>query len=442
MKATTVAPLNAPLKGSICVSGDKSISHRAVLFAAMAKGTTRLSGVLDSQDVRATIQAVSQLGAQVHLEKSPDGSLYGGITGWGDVGPVEPDAPLDCGNSGTTARLMMGVLAPWDIEVMLTGDASLCQRPMRRVIDPLMRMGVMVFPEGAETLPLRIKGTRTLRPLTYTLPVASAQLKSALLLAGLFAEGETTITEPSHSRNHTELMLPEFGVTPQVAETTVTLRGPSVLHACECIVPGDPSSAAFLVCAAALKRGSAVQIENVALNPSRLGFLRTLERMGLNVSCQSTGAVGKELVGILSAQYTEELYGCEVPAAAVPSLIDEIPVLALVAATAHGITVFRGIGELRVKETDRIAGIMEGLTTLGISAWTEGDDLYIEGDPDLMVKANTVLDSHGDHRLAMTWALVGLCGDVPVEVVNLDSFGVSYPRFILNMRTLALGNKQ
>ena len=331
---------------------------------------------------------------------------------------------------------MMGILAPWDREVTLTGDTSLCSRPMRRVIDPLLRMGVMIFPEDTQTLPLKMKGTQHIKPLRYRLPVASAQLKSALLLAGIFAEGETFLEEPYPSRNHTELMLSEFGVNVETQGTAVFMKGKQHLTACELSIPGDPSSAAFLLCAAALKEGSAVQVERVSLNPSRLGFLNVLERMGLNASRFGTGFVGKEPFGILSAQYTEHLNGCEVSKHEIPSLIDEVPVLSLVASKAHGITVFRGVGELRVKETDRIAAIIEGLGSLGISAWVEGDDLFIEGNPEAQIEPGIVLDSHGDHRLAMTWALVGLCGDVSVDVMNLDSFGVSYPQFILNMQTL------
>lgn len=433
---TSVAPLAAPLRGSTTVPGDKSISHRAVLFAAMAEGTSRVSGVLDSDDVRSSIAAVSKLGAQVSLEKDVDGSLSGGITGWGTHGPKQPDGPIDCGNSGTTARLLMGVLAPWDIEVEITGDESLTRRPMRRITAPLMKMGVRFEPGGKETLPLTERGTTSLKAITYDAPMASAQLKTAVLLAGVYAKGTTTLREPSPSRNHTELMLPEFGVPTTAADRTASVTGPATLQACEVHVPGDPSSAAFLVCAAVLKPGSSIQVENVSLNTARIGFTRTLERMGADINVRHMGAAGKEPFGIISACYTKTLRGCEVPADKIASIVDEVPVLALVAAHARGVTVFREVSELRVKETDRLAAVVEGLSSIGIDAWIDGNDLYIEGDPDLVVPENTVFDSKNDHRLAMTWALAGLCGTAPVQVKNFDSVKISYPGFLSDIERL------
>lgn len=435
--ATVVNPLPAPLRGSASVPGDKSISHRAVLFAAMAEGTSRIAGVLDSEDVRSSIKAISQLGAQVSLEKQPDGSLAGGITGWGAAGPAQPDGPIDCGNSGTTVRLLMGVLAPWNVRVELTGDESLQRRPMRRITAPLMKMGARFEPEGRETLPLVVCGSTGLRAITYDAPMASAQLKTAVLLAGVYAHGTTTLNEPSPSRNHTELMLPEFGVTTTAADRTASVTGPAKLEACEVQVPGDPSSAAFLVCAAVLKPGSSIQVENVSLNTARIGFTRTLERMGADISVRHTGAAGKEPYGIVSACYTPALHGCEVPADKIATLVDEVPVLALVAAHARGVTVFREVSELRVKETDRLAAIVEGLETLGVDAWIDGNDLFVEGQPGLQVPAGAAFDSKNDHRLAMTWALAGLCGNAPVEVDNFDSVKISYPQFLSDIERLA-----
>ena len=434
--ATTIEPLAAPLRGSIGVPGDKSISHRAVLFSAMAEGTSRVSGVLDSADVRSSIAAVRALGAQVSLEKQPDGSLAGGITGWGAAGPAQPDGPIDCGNSGTTVRLLMGILAPWDIRVTLTGDASLQKRPMRRITAPLMKMGAHFEPEGQEHLPITVCGGG-LHPITYDAPMASAQLKTAVLLAGMYAEGTTVLNEPAPSRNHTELMLPEYGVATTAAERTASVTGPAQPQASEVLVPGDPSSAAFLVCAALLRPESSIQVEHVSLNTARIGFTRTLERMGAEVSVIHEGAAGKEPYGVIQACYTPHLRGCEVPAEKIAGIIDEIPVLALVAAHAHGVTVFREVGELRVKETDRLAAIIDGLAKLGVDAWCEGDDLYIEGQPDLEVPAGLTFDSLGDHRLAMTWALVGLTGNVAVDVVNFEAVGVSYPGFKNDIERLA-----
>ena len=433
---TVINPLGAPMRGSTHVPGDKSISHRAVLFSAMAEGTSRVSGVLDSADVRSSIGAVRALGAQVSLEKQPDGSLAGGITGWGAAGPSQPEDPIDCGNSGTTVRLLMGILAPWPIRATLTGDASLQKRPMRRITAPLMKMGAHFEPAGQEHLPITVVGGG-LHPITYDAPMASAQLKTAVLLAGMYADGTTTLNEPAPSRNHTELMLPEYGVATTAGERTASVTGPAQPQASEVLVPGDPSSSAFLVCAAVMCPGSTIQVENVSLNTARIGFTRTLERMGAEVSVSRTGAAGKEPYGIIEACYTPHLRGCEVPAEKIAGIIDEIPVLALVAAHAHGVTVFRQVNELRVKETDRLAAIIDGLAKLGVDAWCEGDDLYIEGQPDLAVPEGLQFDSLGDHRLAMTWSLVGLTGKVPVSIKNFEAVGVSYPGFLTDIERLA-----
>ena len=407
------------------------------MFASMAEGTSRLTGVLDSADVRSTIGAMSALGATIALERQVDGSLAGGVTGWGSAGPTQPDEPIDCGNSGTTARLLMGVLASWNIRVEITGDESLQKRPMRRIMLPLMKMGVKFEPEASETLPVTIIGTPDLKAITYDSPVASAQLKTAVLLAGLRAKGETVINEPAISRNHTELMLPEFGVKAGMAFRRATVQGPVDLHANEVDVPGDPSSAAFLICAALLKKGSSIQIENVSLNPGRVGFIRTLERMGASIEVRYLTAEGKEPIGIIEAAYTPDLKGCEIPSQHIASEIDEIPVLALVAAHASGITVFRGVSELTKKESNRLEAIIEGLELLGVNAWAENDNLYIEGQPDLQVPEGLVFDSRKDHRLAMTWALVGLCSDNAVDIVDFDCISVSFPRFLDVLRGLA-----
>lgn len=434
---TIIEPFGGPFKGDVTVPGDKSISHRAVLFAAMAEGTSHLSGVLDSEDVRASIRAVEALGAEVDLKAQPDGSLSGTVTGWGAEGPSQPAAPIDCGNSGTTARLLMGVVAPWDIEVTITGDESLKKRPMRRIVAPLAKMGVDFVPETPETLPITVCGNRVLRAIDYASPMASAQLKTAVLLAGVFADGTTTVNEPAPSRNHTELMLPEFGVPTTAANCTASVTGPCLLKASEVAVPGDPSSAAFIACAAALVRGSDIVIEGVSLNTARIGFTRTLERMGADVTLRHKGAEGKEPFGSISVRHVPNLHGCEVPAEKIASIVDEVPVLALVAAHARGVTVFREVGELRVKETDRLAAVVEGLALLGVDAWEDGNDLFVEGQPGLRVPSGLVLDSKCDHRLAMTWALAGLAGSAPVAVKNFDSVKISYPQFLSDMQRLA-----
>lgn len=435
--ATTLKPLIAPLTGSIKVPGDKSISHRAVLLSAMADGTSHISGVLDSEDVRSSIEAVTALGAKVDLHKASDASLEGTITGWGEKGPQQPDAPIDCGNSGTTSRLLMGMIAPWDIEVTITGDDSLKRRPMRRNTAPLMKMGAHFQPAEADHLPITEIGNANLRAIDYKAPMASAQLKTAVLLAGVFAHGVTTLNEPAPSRNHTELMLPEFGVPTTAGTRMASVEGPAKMHASDIQVPGDPSSAAFLICAALLKRGSSIEVKDVSLNPARIGFVRTLERMGAEISAHREGSEGKEPFGTIKATYTPSLHGCEIPSQHFASIVDEVPVLALVAAHAKGMTVFRGVSELRAKETDRLQAIIDGLALIGVDAWEEGDNLFVEGDPSLVVDPGCVFDSRGDHRLAMTWALVGLCGTTPVDVKGMDCVSVSYPDFMRDIESLA-----
>lgn len=436
-QTTLIEPLARPLSGAVRVPGDKSISHRSVLFSAMAEGTSHVSGVLDSADVRSSIGAVRALGAEVNLEKRPDGSLAGDIRGWGGLGPSQPEGAIDCGNSGTTVRLLMGVLAPWDITVELTGDDSLRRRPMRRIAAPLELMGARFAPEGATTLPLSITGTRGLAAISYDSPVASAQLKTAILLAGIFAAGTTSVREPAPSRNHTELMLPGFGVDVEAAPGEASVAGGQSLHACDVDVPGDPSSAAFMACAAALRPDSAIDIENVSLNEARIGFARVLERMGADITLKPTGSAGEEPCGTISVSYVEHLRSCEVVGHEIASLVDEIPVLALVAAHAEGTTIFHEVGELRVKETDRLAAILEGLSKLGVRAWSEGDDLHIEGKPGLVVPEGLVFVSLGDHRLAMTWSLVGFTGAHPVSIRDFEAVRVSYPGFRADIERLA-----
>lgn len=434
---TTIDPLSAPLRGEASVPGDKSISHRAVLFSAMAEGVSQVSGVLDSEDVRSSLSAVSALGAKVDVRKQPDGSLAGSIEGWGAAGPVQPEGPVYCGNSGTTVRLLMGVLAPWALSVELTGDASLVRRPMRRIARPLELMGARLLPEDRPTLPLTVEGNPGLAPVEYDSPVASAQLKTAVLLAGVFARGTTVVKEPAPSRNHTELMLPEYGVEVESGSGWARVSGPAALHAADVSVPGDPSSAAFVVCAAVLKEESDVVLRNVSLSEGRIGFARVLQRMGAQVDVYLESAAGKEPVGCIRARHTRVLHACEVAPHEIASLVDEVPVLSLVAARAQGTTVFRGVGELRVKETDRLAAILEGMSKLGVRAWAEGDDLFIEGAPELEVPRGLEFDSRGDHRLAMSWALVALTGEASVAVRDFSCVAVSYPGFLDDMRKLA-----
>lgn len=437
MTSRSFGPGSGPLLGEIHVPGDKSLSHRSVLFSAMAQGTTRVSGVLDSADVRSTIGAVEGLGARVALEVAEDGSLCGLIQGWGTIPTPCAGAIIDCGNSGTTARLLMGVLAGWPVDVTLVGDESLSARPMRRVTTPLEQMGVSFTLSEGGTLPITVHGNAHVRPIHYDSPVASAQVKSAILIAGLKAHGTTSVTEPALSRDHTERLLPEFGVAVHVeaATHTASVDGPVVpeSHA-SFAVPRDPSSAAFLTSAALLVPGSALRLPGVSLNPTRSGFLRVLERMGARVLVVPFPESQSERSGEIDVAYTSDLLATTITAQEIPSLIDEVPILALVASQASGTTRFEDVGELRVKESDRLAAIVDGLSALGATVRVEGDDLIVEGP---MPMHAAVLDSLGDHRLAMTWAVAGLLADGKVQVNGFDAIDVSYPSFAEDLEVLA-----
>ena len=364
----TFGPGCAPLRGSVRVPGDKSLSHRAVLFAAMAQGRSTLAGILDSEDVRATIGAVAALGAVVELTSAEDGSLSGTIEGWGERGPTSPGEPIYCGNSGTTARLLMGVIAGWPIQVTLTGDASLSSRPMRRVTEPLSAMGASFETTETGTLPVLITGRAGLKPLNYASPVASAQVKTAVLLAGLRASGGVRVTEPARSRDHTERLLPAFGVAVKVDSEacSASLCGPVVPQAASVAVPADPSSAAFIAVASLLVPGSRVSLTGVSLNETRTGFVRVLRRMGASVGVTNAVSPEYEPAGDMVVEYSPSMRATTVAPHEVPSLVDEVPILALAASAAVGTTRFEGVSELRVKESDRLAAVAEGLSALGV----------------------------------------------------------------------------
>ena len=416
-----------PLRGSVRVPGDKSISHRAVLFAALAGGTSRLTGVLDSADVRTTIAAVRALGAQVDERGRDETGLSLEVTGWGSRGPVAPDGPVDCGNSGTTARLLLGLLAGWPREVTLVGDDSLSRRPMRRVMVPLAAMGAR-FTSDDGRLPVSVRGAAAPKALFYDSPHGSAQVKTAVLLAGLRARGTTSVREAVPSRDHTETMLPAFGV-PVLRDPDAGwcgLDGPARLVAHDLSVPADPSSAAFLVGAALIMPGSELEIREVTLNTTRTGFVRVLQRMGANLAVESVSTLGAEPVGTIRARSTAHMTGTLVTAEEVPSLIDEVPLLAVVACAAQGTTRFEGVAELRVKESDRLEAIAEGLGALGVQVRQGPDWLEVDG-PAALHEAS--LDSRGDHRLAMAWAVAALTADGDVEVERWDAVDVSYPAF-------------
>ena len=413
------------LAGSARVPGDKSISHRSLMLAGLALGESVISGLLEGEDVLATASAMRALGCGV--ERGEDGLWR--VQGRGVGGLAEPENIVDMGNSGTAARLLLGILAGHAATVFVTGDASLRSRPMRRVSDPLMRMGAeLVMREGGR-LPLVIRGTSELLPLDHTSPVASAQVKSAVLLAGLHAAGRTRVVEPLASRDHTERMLASMGAVVSSGELPdgryeATIEGGAELHGQAFEVPADPSSAAFPMAAAAL-RGDLVRLSGVSLNPLRSGFLTTLREMGASIQIENQREVAGEPVGDLLVR-GGSLTGVEVPAERAPSMIDEYPILAVVASRARGRTVMRGLAELRVKETDRLTVMAEGLTACGVRVEVDGDDLSVVGG-DRTHEA--VIDACLDHRIAMSFLVLGGLADAAITVRGAEAIETSFPGF-------------
>jgi len=424
-----------PLTGTARVPGDKSISHRAVLLGALAVGETTVSGLLEGEDVLATAAAVRQLGADVR--KADDGrwSIRGvGIGGLREAGDV-----LDMGNSGTAARLILGVLASHPITSFLTGDDSLRSRPMARVTEPLAKMGGRFIGRDGGCLPLCVVGTDTVMPIEYRLPVASAQVKSAILLAGLNSRGHTSVIEPSPTRDHSERMLRHFGATVQAADDAdgarrITVAGQPELEAAAISVPADPSSAAFPLVAALIVPGSAVQIPGVCINPTRAGLYDTLIEMGADLAIERRREEGGELVADLGVRHGP-LKGVEVPAERAPSMIDEYPILAVAAAHASGKTVMKGLAELRVKESDRLAAVADGLVRCGVKVETGEDWLAVHGTGGTVPGGGRVT-THFDHRIAMSFLILGLGAREPVTIDDARSIETSFPDFAGLMRGL------
>ena len=430
MSHATPRPLSAgkaaALTGTVRVPGDKSISHRALIFGALASGVTRIGGLLEGEDVVNTARAVSALGCPA--EKIGD---MWQVKGRGVGGFMQPSGRIDFGNSGTGSRLMMGAIAGQDITVEMVGDASLSKRPMRRVLNPLKQMGVAVTPDGQETLPLTIRGADALMPIVYKLPVASAQVKSAILLAGLAAPGETTVIEREATRDHTERMGRAFGADIRTqaqpnGETHITVKGEVELTGRDITVPGDPSSAAFLAAAAVIVPGSDVTIRGVLVNPTRTGFYTTLKEMGGDVSFTNAREEGGEPIADIRVKHSK-LKGVVVPAARAPSMIDEYPVLACVAAFAEGETRMDGLLELKVKESDRLAATAAGLAANGVWAMVAGDSLTVQGSE--TVKGGGTVATHLDHRIAMAFLTLGLASEQPVTVDDTGMIATSFPEF-------------
>ncbi|MGO9461805.1 MAG: 3-phosphoshikimate 1-carboxyvinyltransferase [Rhodomicrobium sp.] len=413
------------LQGTVSVPGDKSISHRALILGALAEGQTPVSGLLESEDILCTARVMQQLGADVRRD-----GVNWIVTGSGLGGLTEPAAPLDFGNSGTGARLMMGVVAGHPIRAVFTGDESLKKRPMGRVLDPLKKMGLQIEEEGRATLPLTLAGSSGLVPVEYRLPVPSAQVKSAILLAGLLTAGRTSVIETEKTRDHTEKMLAYFGAAvssaPVEGGIRISVEGGKAFQGKPVAVPGDPSSAAFLAAAAVLCQGSAILIRNVLINPARTGFYETLREMGANLSFENERELNGEPVADLRVR-TSTLRGVEVPAERAPSMIDEYPILAALAAFAEGSTVMHGLAELRVKESDRLAAMVAGLNACGVHAEAHGDTLAVAGSA--KVRGGGVIATHMDHRIAMAFLVLGLAAEEPVTVDDASMIATSFPGF-------------
>jgi 3-phosphoshikimate 1-carboxyvinyltransferase len=417
------------------VPGDKSISHRALILGALAVGRTRIEGLLEGEDVLRTADAVRALGAGA--ERGVDGAWT--VTGVGVGGFAEPDDVLDFGNSGTGARLMLGALASTPLTAVFTGDASLRRRPMGRVARPLERMGARVIAREGDRLPLTLVGAADPLPIAYTLPVPSAQVKSAVLLAGLNAPGETTVIEPLATRDHTERMLRHFGATVITSSTAgggrqIRLRGEVELKGADLVVPGDPSSAAFPMVAALVLPGSEIEIAGVGMNELRTGLLTTLGEMGARIERANERIAGGEAVADLVVR-ASRLKGVEVPAERAPSMIDEYPVLAVAAAFAEGRTVMRGLGELRVKESDRLAAVAQGLAACGVNVEVDGDTLIVEGVGG-RPRGNAAIAARLDHRIAMSFLVLGLAAERPVSIDDGETINTSFPGFVRLMNAL------
>ena len=426
---------SGPLVGRIRVPGDKSISHRALILGALAVGESRISGLLEGEDVLNTAKSMQALGAKV--ERSGDFAWV--VHGVGVAGFREPQSPLDFGNSGTGCRLVMGAVAGCPITAVFDGDASLRARPMRRALHPLALMGAKAIAGGdGGRLPLRLQGARDPLPIEYRTPVASAQIKSAVLLAGLAAPGQTTVIEQEASRDHTELMLKHFGAgivtTAEGAHgRRITLTGQPELHGAKVVVPADPSSAAFPLVAALIVAGSDLVLSDVMTNPLRTGLFTTLREMGASI--EETGQRGD--AGEPMAQLrvrASKLRGVEVPPERAPAMIDEYLVLAVAAAFAEGTTVMRGLQELRVKESDRLEATAAMLRVNGVKVEISGDDLIVEGRGH--VPGGGLVATHMDHRIAMSALVMGLASDKPVKVDDTAFIATSFPDFIPMMRRL------
>ncbi len=427
-----IARRSSNLSGTARIPGDKSISHRSFMFGGLASGETRITGLLEGEDVINTGKAMQAMGAKIRKE----GDVWI-IEGTGNGALLAPEAPLDFGNAGTGCRLTMGLVGVYDFDSTFIGDASLTKRPMGRVLDPLRQMGVQVKSESGDRLPVTLHGPATPAPITYRVPMASAQVKSAVLLAGLNTPGITTVIEPVMTRDHTEKMLQGFGANLSV-ETgaggvrTIRLEGRGKLTGQTIDVPGDPSSTAFPLVAALLVPGSDVTIVNVLMNPTRTGLILTLQEMGANIEILNERNAGGEDVADLRVRHSQ-LKGVAVPEDRAPSMIDEYPVLAVAAAFAEGETVMNGLEELRVKESDRLSAVAIGLKLNGVDCDEGEASLVVRGRPDgkgLGNASGAAVATHLDHRIAMSFLVMGLASEHPVTVDDATMIATSFPEFM------------
>lgn len=415
--------------GEARVAGDKSISHRSIMFASIAEGTTHIKGFLEGEDALATVAAFRAMG--VRIDGPQDGEVV--VHGVGLNGLKAPEAPLDMGNSGTSMRLISGIVAGSGLEATLTGDVSLCKRPMGRVINPLTEMGACIDSEEEGRPPLRIHAGYSLSGIDYELPMASAQVKSCVLLAGLWAQGRTSTKEPAPTRDHTERMLKGFGYPIEHQGGRASLEGGHVLRACDIEVPADISSAAFFMVAASIAPGSDLTLSHVGINPTRVGVINILRLMGADIELLNEREIGGEPVADIRVRYAE-LQGIEIPEEQVPLAIDEFPVLFVAAACAKGRTVLRGAEELRVKESDRIASMAEGLATLGVRAEVLEDGIIIDGGS----MGSGTINTYHDHRIAMSFAIAALRAEGEIRVLECDPVSTSFPNFDAIARGLGL----
>ena len=416
-----IARKGQPLQGSLTIPGDKSISHRSVMFAALADGTSHIEGFLEGEDTRATARIFSQLGVRIETPSASQRVVHGvGIDGL-----KAPSAPLDCGNAGTGMRLLAGLLAGQAFDCTLVGDESLSGRPMRRVTGPLSQMGAKIDTESDGTPPLHVHGGQSLQGIDFASPVASAQVKSAVLLAGLYAQGETSVVEPHPTRDYTERMLSAFGVDIEFSPGKARLRGGQRLRATDIAVPADFSSAAFFLVAASIIPGSELRLKQVGLNPRRTGLLHALRLMGADITEENPAEQGGEPVADLVVRHAP-LKGARIPEALVPDMIDEFPALFVAAAAAEGQTVVTGAAELRVKESDRLAAMATGLRALGMQVDETDDGATLHGGITL---GSGTIESHGDHRIAMAFAIAGQISGGEVSINDIANVATSFPDF-------------